>query len=95
MFVVTLSYTVPLERIEEVVVEHRAWLDRCFAEGTLLASGPQLPRVGGVLLAPAGDRGALLELLAGDPFQQAALATYEVVEFTPTKSVPELAFLRE
>jgi uncharacterized protein YciI len=95
MFVVTITYTAPLERIDELVVEHRAWLDRMYLDGVLLASGAQVPRVGGVLLALAADRAELDLVLAGDPFQVAGVSTYEVVEFTPTKTAPALAFLRE
>lgn len=95
MFVVIITYTEPLERVQEFVPEHRAWLDRCYEAGELLASGPQSPWVGGVLLAKAEDRAALEAVLAGDPFKKAGVATYELVEFTLTKSAPELAFLRE
>jgi uncharacterized protein YciI len=94
MFVVTLTYTAPIERIDELLIEHRAWLDRQYAEGVLLASGPQQPRVGGILLARAADRAALEAVLAGDPFRKAGVATYGVVEFDPIKTAPELDFLR-
>ena len=94
MFVVTLTYTAPIERIDELVAEHRAWLDRQYAAGVLLASGPQSPRVGGILLARADDRVTLEALLTEDPFQKAGAATYDVVEFAPIKTAPELEFLR-
>jgi uncharacterized protein YciI len=94
MFVVTLTYTAPIERIDELVTEHRAWLDRKYQQGVLLASGPKVPRVGGILLARAADRAALDEVLAEDPFQRAGVATYDVVEFEPVKTSAELAFLR-
>ena len=94
MFVVTLTYTAPIERIDELVIEHRAWLDRKYEEGVMLASGPQQPRVGGIMLARAADRAALVAVLAEDPFQKAGVATYGVVEFAPIKTAPELAFLR-
>jgi uncharacterized protein YciI len=95
MFVVTLTYTAPLSRIDELITEHRAWLDRGYAAGVLLASGAQEPRVGGVLLARAVSRVELDAVLAEDPFARAGVATYQVVRFTPTKSVSELEFLRE
>jgi uncharacterized protein YciI len=88
MFVVTLTYTAPIERIDELVAEHRAWLDQQYAAGVLLASGPQLPRVGGILLARAADRAALEQVLTGDPFRLAGVATYDVVEFDPIKTAP-------
>ncbi|MFC1414167.1 YciI family protein [Streptacidiphilus sp. N1-12] len=94
MFVVTLTYTAPIERIDALLTEHRAWLDRQYAAGVLLASGPQLPRVGGIMLARAADRAALDAVLDGDPFRQADVATYHIVEFDPIKTAPELDFLR-
>jgi uncharacterized protein YciI len=94
MFVVTLSYTAPLERIDELLPAHREWLDRGYAAGLLLASGPLQPRTGGLLIARAADRAALDAALAEDPFGIAGVAEYEVREFTPTKTGPELDFLR-
>ena len=95
MFVVTLSYTAPLEQIDAQLAAHREWLDRGYADGVLLASGAQVPRTGGVLLARAESREALDAVLAEDPFNKAGLATYQVVRFTPTKTAEELASLRE
>ena len=94
MFVVTLTYTAPIERIDELIVEHRAWLDRLFEDGVLLASGPQVPRLGGVLLARAGDRAALEQVLTGDPFHREGVAIYDLMEFQPIKTAPELDSLR-
>jgi uncharacterized protein YciI len=95
VFVVTLSYTVPLEDVDRVLPEHVAWLERQYAAGTLLASGRRVPRTGGVLLARAEDRAALDALLAGDPFHREGLAEYQVVEFTPSMTAPGLEALRE
>ncbi|GAA1953573.1 YciI family protein [Kitasatospora viridis] len=95
MFVVTLTYTAPIETIDELLAEHVEWLERHYAAGTVLASGRRVPRTGGVLLARAADRAALDEVLAGDPFHRAGAATYEVVEFTPTKAAAGLAELIE
>ncbi|MEY9964482.1 uncharacterized protein YciI [Streptacidiphilus sp. MAP12-16] len=95
MYVVTLTYTAPLEQIDALVPAHREWLDRNYADGAFLASGAQIPRVGGVVLARAESRAALDAVLAGDPFRVGGVATYQVVEFTATKTAPELAFLKE
>lgn len=93
MFVVTLTYTVPLERIDELVPEHVAWLERQYAAGAFLASGRRVPRTGGVILARAESPAALDAILAGDPFAVAGAATYQVTEFLPTMTAPELASL--
>lgn len=95
MFVVTLSYTAPIEQVDALLLEHRAWLDEQYAKGVMLASGAKVPRTGGVLLAGGLDRAALDQLLAEDPFAKGGVAAYEVVEFTATKTADCLADYRE
>jgi uncharacterized protein YciI len=90
MFVITLTYTVPLEEIDALMPGHLAWLDRHYAAGTLLASGRRVPRIGGVILARAADRAELDVVLAEDPFAKAGAVGYDIVEFTPTKTAPGL-----
>ncbi|MCC9310759.1 YciI family protein [Kitasatospora sp. RB6PN24] len=95
MFIVTLTYTAPLEAVDQLLPEHVAWLEEQYAAGTLLASGRRVPRTGGVLLARAADRAALDEVLASDPFHRARVAEYQVVEFTASMTAPGLEALRE
>jgi uncharacterized protein YciI len=95
VFIVTLTYTAALDIVDELLPEHVSWLERQYAAGTLLASGRRVPRTGGVLLARVADRAALDEVLATDPFHQAQVADYQVVEFTPTMTAPGLEALRE
>ncbi|WP_042363683.1 YciI family protein [Streptacidiphilus neutrinimicus] len=95
MFVVTLSYTAPIEQVDALLLDHRAWLDEQYANGVLLASGAKVPRTGGVLLAGGLDRGTLDQVLAEDPFAKGGVAQYDVVEFTATKTAECLADYRE
>ena len=76
MFVVTISYTAPLAQIDELMPAHRDWLSQGYDSGLLLASGPQTPRTGGVVLARAVSREELDAALAEDPFNKAGAATY-------------------
>jgi uncharacterized protein YciI len=91
VFVVTLTYTAPLERIDELIPEHVAFLEKHYAAGAFLASGRRVPRTGGVILARAESRAELDAILAEDPFAREQVATYEVTEFLPTMTAPELA----
>lgn len=95
MFIVTLKYVADLERIDELLPVHREWLDAQYAAGWFVASGPLVPRTGGVILARGGDRDELEAVLATDPFGVAGLATYSVTEFTPVQAAPEFAGLAE
>lgn len=85
MFVVLLHYMQPIAAVERRLGEHRAFLDRHFAAGHFVASGAQVPRVGGVILARGMSRQQLDEVLAEDPFHRDQIAQYQVIEFDPTK----------
>lgn len=85
MFVVLLHYVQPIDAVERLLEEHRAFLDRHFASGRFIASGAQVPRVGGVILVRGMSRQQLDEVLAEDPFHRERVADYRVVEFKPTK----------
>jgi len=50
-FIIEVTYTVPMEMIEQTVNEHRAFLQTGFDKGWLLASGPLVPRIGGMIIA--------------------------------------------
>lgn len=95
MFIVLLTYTAPLERIDAQGEAHRAWLRSCYDDGIFLASGPQEPRTGGAILAHGLTRAELEARLAGDPFAQAGLATYQIIKVAVRLSDPRLAFLTE
>jgi len=84
-YVVEITYCVPLSRIEETVAAHRAHLQSGYEQGLLLASGPQIPRTGGILLARAPSREVLEDFIARDPYRLQELADYRLIEFQPVK----------
>jgi uncharacterized protein YciI len=88
MFVILIRYLKPLSEIEKVVDEHRAFLGRYYQSGHLIASGPQVPRSGGVILAQAGSREELVRIFAEDPFVKHGLGEYQFIEFVPVKKSP-------
>ncbi|CAG2160381.1 YciI family protein [Cupriavidus numazuensis] len=85
MFVVLLHYLQPLQVIETHLKEHRNYLDQHYAAGHFVASGPQVPRVGGVILVRGLSREQLDLVLADDPFYREQIAQYQVIEFHPNK----------
>jgi uncharacterized protein YciI len=90
MFIVSITYTAPLEAIDAALPEHVAFLDRHYAAGVFIASGRKVPRTGGVILAATSGKDALSAILAEDPFSRKDLATYRIEEFIPSKSSPEI-----
>ena len=81
-------YLKPIETIDEYLVAHRAFLDTGYQQNFLIASGPQIPRTGGVLLSQLKDKATFEAFLEQDPFHLHGLARYEILEFTPVKSHP-------
>jgi uncharacterized protein YciI len=90
MYVIDIQYTVPLERIDDALERHRAFLQRHFDAGVFIAAGPKVPRTGGVILAARIDRDALDAILRSDPFVTEQLATYTVTEFRMTRAADGL-----
>jgi uncharacterized protein YciI len=83
---VLIRYRAPLEVIEANTEAHRAWLRELKARGTLVASGPFVPRSGGALLLRVPDDGAVAALDTvrdGDPFFRLGLANYELLQWNP------------
>ncbi|MGW4383846.1 YciI family protein [Kitasatospora sp. NPDC004531] len=95
MFILELTYTAPLERIDALLPAHIAWLEQHYAAGAFLASGRKVPRDGGIILAVAESRPAIEALAATDPFTESGAAEYRITEFVPTTTGPELAPHRE
>lgn len=89
-FVIEITYTAPLAEIDRVLPAHRAFLQTGYDRGWLLASGPQNPRTGGIIIARAPSRAELETFFRDDPYQQAKAALYRFVEFNPVKRQPLL-----
>ncbi|MEU4390425.1 YciI family protein [Kribbella sp. NPDC023855] len=95
MFVLELTYTAPLERIEELISDHVAWLKPQYEAGVFLMSGRKEPRDGGLIIAAGDDRAAMEELVASDPFSVAGVCEYRVTQFLATNVAPALAQYRD
>lgn len=78
-----LQYKVPLERINQTVDRHRAYLRELLAQGKMVASGPLVPRTGGALLLRVADEAELRTLLANDPFSQEGLVEHTLYTWAP------------
>ena len=94
MFIVTLTYIRPLEELDVLMDAHIAWLKKHYESGLFVASGRQVPRKGGVILARSGDREALEAVLVRDPFVQNGAARTEIMEFVPSMTAPGAEVLK-
>ncbi len=84
MFIAILTYKKPLSEVDKYLQAHRDYLAEHYAAGDFIASGPQNPRIGGVIMIKASNREAVNTLISQDPFNINGIADYRIVEFTPT-----------
>ncbi len=89
MFIAILTYKKPLDEVDQFLQAHREYLANQYADGDFIASGPQNPRVGGVIMMKAESREAVDAIIAEDPFHINGIADYQIVEFTPTMFITE------
>jgi uncharacterized protein YciI len=90
MFLLELTYTAGLDRIDAAMKAHMRWLNANYAAGRFLVSGRKIPRDGGVIIAKAASRAEAEKIASEDPFVSQGLATVRVVEFRASQSAPEL-----
>ncbi|WP_289188431.1 YciI family protein, partial [Xylanibacter rodentium] len=87
MFIAILTYKKPIEEVDRFLQAHREYLSKHYASGDFIASGPQTPRIGGVIMIKADNRALVDSIIAQDPFSINGIADYRIVEFTPTMFV--------
>ena len=85
MFIIILTYQKDLSEVEKHLEAHRTYLDKHYTSGHFIASGAQVPRKGGVILCKAGSKEEILNIIAQDPFHEHRIASYQIIEFVPTK----------
>ncbi|WP_020392779.1 YciI family protein [Kribbella catacumbae] len=95
MFVLELTYTAPLERVDEFISDHLTWVKAQYEAGVFVASGRKEPRDGGVIIAVGSDRAAIEELAGTDPFSIAGVCEYRVMQFIATTVAPALEQFKE
>jgi uncharacterized protein YciI len=91
MFLIKITYTKPLDIVEPYVVSHREFLKLGYEKDYLVVSGPQNPRVGGIIISQLKDREQLEAFFKQDPYQIHKLADYEIIEFNPVMFHPDFA----
>ncbi len=84
MFIAILTYKKPLSEVDNYLTAHREYLAKHYATGDFITSGPQSPRIGGVIMIKADNREAVDAIIAEDPIHINDIADYQIVELTPT-----------
>ena len=90
MFVVDLTYIVPLESIDAAMGDHMKFLRKYYKLNTFIASGRKVPRTGGIILVLAKTKGEVERIINEDPFIINKLAKYSIAEFQTSQVHPDL-----
>lgn len=90
MFVVNLTYVVPLEQIDAAMAEHMKFLNKYYKANTFIASGRKVPSTGGIILVRAQSKAEVEALMAEDPFCIHKLAEFTITEFQTSQVHPDL-----
>ncbi|WP_163831086.1 YciI family protein [Spartinivicinus ruber] len=84
MFIVSLTYKVDLAEVDKHLDAHIEYIKKYYENGYFIASGRKKPRSGGVILIKSVEREIVDAIVKEDPFYQADVANFEVIEFEPS-----------
>lgn len=90
MFIIELTYTAPLARIDASMAAHVAFLEKYYAAGNFLMSGRQVPRTGGIIIATAESRERIEAIIREDPFYDRGLADFRIIQFRASQRARDI-----
>ena len=90
MFVIELTYKVPLATIDATMAAHMRFLKKHYASGTFLMSGRKVPRDGGIIIAVGKNRVDIEAIVRDDPFVSLGLADVRVIEFRASQLAEDM-----
>jgi uncharacterized protein YciI len=81
MFIIELTYTASLEKIDAAMAAHVKFLKKHYAAGDFLVSGRKIPRDGGIIVAVGDSREKIEAIIREDPFYTRGLAEFRIIQF--------------
>jgi uncharacterized protein YciI len=90
MFVIELTYKVPLADIDAHMAAHVRFLKKYYASGNFLVSGRKIPRDGGIIVAVGESRRRIETIIEEDPFYVRGLADFRIIEFRASQRADDL-----
>jgi uncharacterized protein YciI len=90
VFVIELTYTADLTKIDAQMTAHVRFLKKYYASGHFLVSGRKIPRDGGIILAVGDSREEIETIMQEDPFCARGLADARIVEFRASQRADDI-----
>lgn len=79
------KYVKPPAVIDAILAEHTKFLDEFYKKPKFICSGPQDPRVGGIIVTNVESVDEARKIMKGDPFHINGAAEYQIIKFLPLK----------
>jgi uncharacterized protein YciI len=89
MFVIELTYKVPLAEIDRHMREHMRFVNKYYASGHFVVSGRKVPREGGIIVAVGSSLEEIEGIAREDPFCARGLADVRVIEFRASQKAAD------
>ncbi len=93
MYIVFLRFSSNKSKAGELMPAHNEWIKRGLDEGVFLVIGSLGAELGGAVVAHNATRAELEARILEDPFVVHDVVRPEVLEVSPSKTDPRLAFL--
>lgn len=90
MFLINISYKVPLAQIEPYFDAHIAFVRKYVESEVFVLTGKKVPRSGGIILADIPSEPELMDILKEDPFFEFDLAEFAIQEIQLSQVLPKL-----
>jgi uncharacterized protein YciI len=95
MFLLRATYNRPIEEVDALLEDHKAWIMKNFDAGRILLTARQVPLIGGIILARGESAEEMWAMLDEDPFKISGMAEYEVLEYAPVRAAAGVEGLLE
>jgi uncharacterized protein YciI len=86
VYLLMARYTRPIEEVDALLEDHKAWIGR--NADRILLTAREEPLIGGLILARAGSLDEVWAMIREDPVHAAGMSEYEVREYHPVRAAP-------
>ncbi len=90
MFIIELTYKVPLEEIDAHMKAHVIYLNKFYKSKEFIVSGRKIPRDGGIIIATALTKKEIEKIVKQDPFYKHKLAEFRIIEFNASQKAEDI-----
>lgn len=89
MFIFNLTFLKRQEERAKYLSGHMAYLDSYYEKGNFICSGAKDPKTGGIIVCRCKNKEEAERISHDDPFCQQGIASYEIIEFVPSKAADD------